>query len=85
MIPSVKYHVTDEIDCFYVFVNVGPYRIGELIVDKVGEGRARLGSIHVEKKWKRARPWSERLRTFNFRSHEFVNFQGKGPAHFMRE
>jgi len=77
VIPSIQYHVTDEPDYSYVFVNVGLHRIGELIVDKVAKCRARLGSIHVEKKWKRVRPWSERLVSFNFRSHEIVNFQGK--------
>jgi hypothetical protein len=78
MLPTITYHVTDEPDYFYVFVNVGPHRIGELLVDKVDEGRARLGSIHVEKEWKRARPWSERIRTFDFSPHEAVNFQGSG-------
>jgi len=46
---SIQYDVTDEPDFFYIFVNVGPHRIGELIVDKVAKGRARLGSIHVER------------------------------------
>jgi GNAT superfamily N-acetyltransferase len=78
MIPHVQHYVHDEPDYFYVFVNVGPHRIGEMLVNKVDEGRARLGNIDVKKKWKRARPWSERLLSFNFSSHEFVNFQGKG-------
>src|SRR6476659_1627224 len=75
---DIHYDVIDEDTYFYVFVEIGYARIGELKADKVDAGRARLSEIWMKNDWLRRRTWRERLSSRPFVEADLYSFRGQG-------